>query len=201
MTRWITRLMYAGTALLLWAALVYLVFWDDVGTRAVLDARAVLACVLLFAAPAATFIPLARWVSAPLYEVEGIAGWGFLGFMLAFVAPAEPLSLGQFVAFLIALTIALASAASMLAYLIGLRVLRASRRRHDFLRARRQGYLSAFFVVSLVVLGSVGTLTPTSAAMMLVIVVLVEMLALVHSGRGLLRAGIGPRRAGGSSPR
>lgn len=194
MPRLVTQLLYVCTALMLWVALGYLVFWDDVGRRELLETRTILAFVLLLAAPAATFVPLSRWVAAPLYDVEGIAGWSFLGFMLAFAAPDDPLSLGQFVAFLISLTIAVASAASMIAYLVGLRVVRDSQRRRDFLRARRQGYLASFFIVSIIVLGSIETLTVTSAAMMLVIVVLAEMLALARTGKGLLRAGIGPRR-------
>jgi hypothetical protein len=47
----------------------------------------------------------------------------------------------------------------------------------------------------MIVLWSVGTLTVTSATMMLVIVCLLEMLALAHTGRNLLRIGIGPRSA------
>ncbi|HUG17087.1 MAG TPA: hypothetical protein VMM78_18925 [Thermomicrobiales bacterium] len=185
----------------MWAALAYLVFWDDVGRRGVLDPRTMIAFALLLGAPAATFIPLSRWASAPLYDIEGIAGWGSLGFMLAFVEPRDPLSLGQFVAFLIALTVALATAASMIAYLVGLRVVRTAARRRDFLRARRQGYIAAFYVVSITVLSSVGTLTLISAAMMLVLVILVELLALAHTSRNLLRAGVGPRRAGGAGSR
>lgn len=195
----VTQIIYVCTAILLWISLAYLVVIDDAGQRALLDARAILCVVLLIAAPAATFIPLARWVGAPLYDVEGIVGWVGLGFMLAFVIPAHPIGLGQFIAFLVTLTIALASGASMLAYLIGLRVLRDSPRRFEFLRARRQGYLVSFATVSMIVLSSVGTLTAMSAAMMLVIVVLVEMLALAHTSRNLLRLGIGPRAA--SSPR
>jgi hypothetical protein len=201
MVRWITQLICVGTVLLLWAALLYLVFWDDVGHRSMLDVRTVIAIALLVGAPAATFIPLQRWVGAPLYDIEGSVGWAALGFMLAFVTPSSPLSLGQFVAFLITLTIAIASAASMVAYLIGLRVLRDRASRRDFLRARRQGYLTAFYIVSAVALWSIGTLTITSAAMMLVIVVLVEMLALAHASRNLLSRGIGPRRAAGSRSR
>lgn len=197
----ISQALYACTAVLLWVLLAYLLFVDDVGSRAVLDIRTIIAVALLVGAPAATCIPLARWVRAPLYEAEGIIGWAVLGVMLTFVTPSNPVSLGEFVAFLVTLTIAIASVASMLAYLVGLRVLRGSPRRHDFLRARRQGYLAAFGIVSMIVLSSVGTLTLTSTAMMLVIIVLVELLALAHTSRNLLRIGLGPRRVDGARSR
>lgn len=163
---------------LMWLTLGRLVVVSDAGADGMLSASAVLAYLLLFAAPAATFVPLRAWTGIPLYDVEGIAGWSTLGFILTFLRPGSPPSMGEFLFFILALTVALASIGTLVSYLVGLRIYRGDQRRHDAVRARRQGYLAATFVVALLVLHGVGTLSPTSGLLLLVLVVLAELFAL-----------------------
>jgi hypothetical protein len=122
---------------------------------------------------------------APLYDIEGIAGWGMFGFTLAFVSPSSPPTLGQFLFFLLPLTVALATVFTFIAWLVGLHVLRAASPsvRRDTVRARREGYLVAFAMVAMMLLHSVGTLTITSVALLLVVVILSESLALTGGFR------------------
>lgn len=166
---------------LMWLTLGRLVVVSDVGAEGLLSGTAALAYLLLFAAPAATFVPLRAWTRIPLYDLEGIAGWSTLGFILTFLRPASPPTMGQFLFFILALIVALATVGTLVSYLVGLRLYRHDRRRHDVVRARRQGYLAATFLVALLILHGIGTLTPTSGTLLLVLVVLAELFALSRS--------------------
>ena len=165
-------------ALLSWLMLGQLILVEDVGSREPFDPRRLLLYVLLLAAPMLTFVPLARWARAPFYDLEAVAGWGTLGFVVAVVTPAEPPTLAQFLAFLLPLTVALATLATLGSYLVGLRIYRNNPRRHDFVRARRQGYLVALVLVACMLLFSIGTLSPISAVLLLIVAVLAEMFSL-----------------------
>ncbi len=162
---------------LMWLTLGRLVV-SGVGAGSMLSGEAVITLLLLFAAPAATFVPLRRWTRIPLYDLEGIAGWSTLGFILTFLRPNSPPSLGQFLFFILALTVAMATLCTLGSYLVGLRLYQHDGRRYDLVRARRQGYLAATFVVALLVLHGIGTLTPTSGTLLLVLVVLAELFSL-----------------------
>lgn len=168
-----------------WAMLVQLVLVDDVGARSGFDLWRLMFYLVLLAAPVLTFVPLARWAGAPFFDVEAVAGWVTLGFVVAFVEPADPPSLAQFLLFVIPLTVALATLATLASFLVGLRVYRNDHRRYDFVRARRQGYLSAIILVSSMLLFSIGTLSPTSAVLLLLIAGLAEMFAMSRDSRRL----------------
>jgi hypothetical protein len=165
-------------ALLSWLALGQLILVEDVGSQAPFDPRRLLLYLLLLAAPVLTFVPLARWARAPFYDLEAVAGWGSLGFVVAVITPADPPTLAQFLSFLLPLTMALATLATLGSYLVGLRIYRNDPRRYDFVRARRQGYLVALVLVASMLLFSIGTLSPTSAVLLLVVAVLAEMFSL-----------------------
>ena len=165
-------------ALLSWVMLGQLIFVEDVGSSPAFGPWRLLFYTLLLAAPVLTFVPLARWARAPFYDVEATTGWATLGFVVAIVSPADPPTLAQFLLFLLPLTVALATVATLGSYLVGLRVYRGNPRKHDFVRARRQGYLVALMLVASMLLFSVGTLSSTSAVLLLVIAVLAEMFAL-----------------------
>lgn len=185
---------WAGLTLALWLALVRMVFVVDTGSRPALSWPGVTTFALLLLAPAVAIMPLARWSRIPLLDVEAVAGWATFGFVLTFLRPSDPPTLGQFLVFLLPLTVALASVGTLASFAVGLRVYRDDPRCHDVVRARRQGYLGAFFTVALVLLHSVGTLTPTSGAFLLVIVALAEMFwlargnARAHSARAVARS-------------
>lgn len=171
---------FSALALLSWGLLGWLVFAADAGSAPALAPRALAAGALLFIAPATTFMPLARLFRAPLYDMEAIAGWASFGFVLTFLAPRQAPSLAEFLIFLLPLTVALASVGTLGAYLIGLRVFRNDPRRYDFVRARRQGYLAALFLVALALLHGIGVLTAANGVLLLVICVLVEALTLAR---------------------
>lgn len=166
---------------LMWLTLGRLVVVSDAGAGGMLTGEAILTYLLLFAAPAATFVPLRSWTGIPLYDLEGIAGWSTLGFILTFLRPSSPPSMGQFLLFILALTVALATICTLGSHLVGLRLYRHDRRRYDVVRARRQGYLAAMFGVALLVLHGIGTLTPISGTLLLVLVMLAELFALSRS--------------------
>jgi hypothetical protein len=153
---------------------------------------------LLFAAPALTFIPIARWTGIPLYDLEAVAAWSTFGFTLTFLRPADPPSMGQFLLFVVPMTVSLATIGTLVAYLVGLRIYGMSSGRADAVRSRRQGYLGAIYLVALMVLHSIGTLTPTSGTLLLVIVVLGEMFCLTRGRtRPAARRSAGQVRWGG----
>lgn len=174
-------------ALLSWMMLGQLILIEDVGARSTFDPWRLVLYLLLLAAPVLTFVPLARWARAPIYDLEATAGWAGLGFVIAIVTPADPPTLAQFLLFLLPLTVALATLATMASYLVGLRVYRGDPRRHDFVRARRQGYLAAFVLVAGMLLFSIGTLSPTSVVLLLLVAVLAEMFALNRDSQRMQR--------------
>ncbi|MEX2314783.1 MAG: hypothetical protein WD628_03630, partial [Thermomicrobiales bacterium] len=124
---------------------------------------------------------------APLYDIEAIAGWAMLGFVVAIVPPANPPTLGQFLLLLLPLTVALATMSTLGSYLMGLRVYRGDPRRHDIVRARRQGYLATIVLIANMLLFSINALSPTSAVLLVVIAVLVEVFALTRDNQRIGR--------------
>jgi hypothetical protein len=173
-------------ALLCWLMLGQLLFVERLDRLPVLSGWRMLFYLLVFLAPLLTFVPIARWMRAPFFDVEAVAGWATLGLVLGLVTPADPPSLAQFLVFLLPLTVALATLGTLASYLAGLRVYRNDPRRYDIVRARRQGYLMAMLAVAGMLLFSVGTLSPSSAALLVLVGVLAEMFAL---SRDAQRAG------------
>jgi hypothetical protein len=185
-------------ALSAWMLLAYMVFGANVGAAPLASPRGLASCALLCIAPGVTFVPLARWLRAPLYDVEALVGWATFGFVFVFLAPRSTPSLGEFLVFLLPLTIALGTCCTLAAYLVGLRVYRGSPLRHDFVRARRQGYLAAICLEALALLRGIGVLTPAGAGLLVVICVLAEALLLTRwQSRTLRSAGALRRNASG----
>ncbi len=172
----------ALAALLSWLMLRQLII-DDVGGRSAFDPLRLVFYLLLIAAPMLTFVPISNWLRAPLFEVESVASWATLGFVVAVVTPNNPPSLGQFLVLLLPLTVALATVMTLVSFLAGLRVYRGDPRRYDIIRARRQGYLASFMIIASMLLYSIGTLSPTSATMLLGIAILAEMFSLTRDGQ------------------
>lgn len=173
-------------ALLSWLMLGQLILIEDVGSRSTFDPWRVLMYVLLLTAPILTFVPIARWANAPFFEIEATLGWASLGFVVAVIQPANPPTLAQFLLFLLPLTVALASLTTVASYLVGLRVYRGDPRARDVVRARRQGYLAALSLIACMLLYSVGTFSPTSAVLVLIVAILTEMFALNRDGQRVL---------------
>lgn len=161
-----------------WLVLGWLVFVRNVGELPATEPLVLLAGGLLVAAPALTFVPLARALGAPLYDIEGIAGWATFGFVITFMSPGESLSRGEFLIFLLPLTVAIASVATLIAHAFDRRIHRNAPYRQSFLRARRQGYLAALVVVALFLLHGIQVLSPVSGMLLLVVAILCEVIML-----------------------
>ncbi|MBA2453060.1 MAG: hypothetical protein H0V47_07805 [Chloroflexia bacterium] len=178
MQRILRILFIIGAAANAWLALAYLIFVVDAGSRPMFDLRVMATCVLLLVAPGLVFIPLARALKVSIYEIEGIGGWAVFGFVLTFVTPSDVLSRSEFLIFLLPLTVVIATIATPIAYAFGLRVYRDDPRRHDFLRARRQGYLVALVLVALFLLNSIQVLSAVNGVLLVVIAILCEVFML-----------------------
>ena len=165
-------------ALFSWLLLWQLLVVERVDQQAAFSLWRLLFYVLIVLAPLLTFVPIARWARAPFYDVEAVIGWASFGLVIGVMSPADPPTLLQFLLFLLPLTIAIATLGTLVSYLIGLRVYRNDPRRHDFVRARRQGYIAAMALVAGMLLFSVGTLSPTSAVLLVLVAVLAEMFSL-----------------------
>lgn len=161
-----------------WIALGYFIFVRDVGSLPAGDVRVIATCALLLIAPGLTFIPIARALAAPLYEIEGIVGWATFGFVVTFVAPGETLSRAEFLVFLLPLTVVVATVATLIAYAFGYRIYRSTPWQRDFLRARRQGYLVGLVSVGMFLLNAIEVLTLVTGLLLVLIAVLCEVLML-----------------------
>lgn len=170
--------LFGLVAPLAWLTLGWLLFVRNVGDLPATDPLVILAGGLLVAAPALTFVPLARVLHAPLYDVEGIVGWSTFGFVITFLSPGETLSRGEFLIFLLPLTVAIASVATLVAHAFDRRIHRGAPHRQSFLRARRQGYLAALVVVALFLLNGIQVLSPVSGLLLLVVAILCEVVML-----------------------
>ncbi len=165
---------WAGIVALAWLLLVRTIVSSGTGSEA--SGWSVMwASLLLLLTPLVTFVPIARWSRISLFDIEAVAGWATFGFTITFLRPSDPPTLAQFLVFLLPLTVSLATLGTLVSYAAGFRIYRDDPRRFDVVRARRQGYLGAFFVVALLLMHGIGTLTPTSGMFLLVIVSLAEM--------------------------
>ena len=178
MHRVLKTALVACAALNAWIALALLIFDQNVGALPFVNVKVLAACALLLIAPALTFIPLARALRAPLYEVEGIAGWATFGFVFTFVTPDESLSRTEFLMFLLPLVVVIATVATLVAYAFGVRVYRGTPLQRDFLRARRQGYIVGLVAVALFLLHGIQVLNLMTGALLVVIAMLCEMVML-----------------------
>lgn len=173
-------ILWIGLCVNLWLTLGYFVFAQNVGDQSLASPAALLTCALWILAPGLTFIPVATYLRARLYDLEATIGWATLGFVLTFIPPSEPLSRGQFLAILLPLTVAIASLTTLVAYATIRRLAGGLPHPGQFLQARREGYLAAVALVALLLLHSVGVLTPFNGALTITIAVLVEALALAR---------------------
>lgn len=181
MQRTLRIALLAGAALNAWMVVIY-----SLGTlpRGGFEPvwQSGVALLAFVAAPALTFIPLGRIMHARLYGAEAVGGWATLLFVLAFVAPGDVLSLGEFLAVTTPLTVALAAVVTPFAFLcLRSRVTRRSRETCALI-ARRQGYFAALGGVSMLLLAGIGVLTIYNASLIVVIIGVAEFLLLDRAG-------------------
>jgi hypothetical protein len=174
-------LLWAALCLNLWLLLIHLVVNRDAGSRPLISVEGLLTCALLVLAPALVFLPVASALPAPFFEVEATLGWGTLGFVAVFFPPSEPLTRGQFMVFLLPLTVALASLTTLIAYAFVRRLRGGRSTPGQFLQARRIGYLAALALVALALLSAFDVLTPFNGALIIAVAVLAESLAVASA--------------------
>jgi len=129
-------------------------------------------------APAVTFIPISRALRIPLYDLEAMVAWSTLAFVVAFVEPGTQPSLPIVLVFLVPLTMAIATIFTLISAAIGFRLLTRRSQRYDFVRARREGYLAAMFMVGCLLLALLDVLSWVNAALLALIVMLLEVFLL-----------------------
>lgn len=183
LSRALTRMCWMIALVIAWSIVYYLVFIRNVGTvEAFWAPWRVIAYLAFIAAPATTFMPIAHRLRLPLYDLEAIIGWSTLAFVLTFVDPRTQPTLPMLLALLVSLVISLATILSLLSYATGLRLFARRSQRYDFVRARREGYLGAIFIVGLLLLSFLNVLAPTNAALLALIVLLIEIFLLSRGG-------------------
>ncbi|MBX6341842.1 MAG: hypothetical protein IRY97_05240, partial [Thermomicrobiaceae bacterium] len=169
----------AIAAIAAWGLVYELIVVEDVGAIGDFWApRRLLAYAAFILAPLLTFLPIGRAMRIPLYDLEAIVAWSTLAFIVTFIDPGDRPPLAALLLFLVTLMMALATIFTLLSYAVGLRLLTRRSQRYDFVRARREGYLLAMFVVGCLLLSSLDVLTYVNAGLLGLIVLLLEVFLL-----------------------
>lgn len=162
-----------------WLVVYYLIVVRDVGSIGYFWANErLIAYGAFILAPAVTFMPIAHKLRIPLYDLEAIIAWSTLAFVFTFIDPHERPSMLELLLFLVSLVMSLATIFTLLSYATGLRLFARRALRYDFVRARREGYLGAIFCVGILLLSILNVLSVVSAALMGLIVLLLEIFLL-----------------------
>lgn len=175
---------FGWTALILaaslaWAGVYLLIVTYDVGRlNEFLHQDRVLAYGAFILAPLLTFMPIGRVLRIPLYELEAVVAWSTLLFTLTFIEPGTYPPLPVLLLFLVSLMMSLATIFTLFSYAVGYRLLTRRSQRYDFLRARREGYLISMFLVGVLLLHMLEVLTIINAALLGLIIVLLEIFLL-----------------------
>ena len=162
-----------------WVGVWSLIVKVDIGSEPEFFApMRILAYAVFVLAPLLTFLPVARLLSIPLYDLEAVTAWSTLLFVITFINPGEYPSLPVLLIFLVSLMMALATIFTLVSYAVGYRLLTRRSQRYDFLRARREGYLVSMFLVGLLLLHLLEVLTIVNGALLALIVILLEIFLL-----------------------
>jgi hypothetical protein len=175
---------FAVLAGLSWAGTLALLLWGDLAVFGPPFAPTRLlfyACVLL--AGGLTFVPLQWLLRLPGLAFKGVLGCGLLCYILAFVPPPSGPAFwlpDTPVYLLLALaTLAFVSAVTLpVIFTIGRLVFRQRARQYDLRRARRQANGAGALAALCVLLAGLRVLTPLSAALLIGILVVLELLFL-----------------------
>ena len=138
----------------------------------------ILAYLVFVAAPLLTFTPIARVLQIPLYDLEAVTAWSTLLFMITFIDPGGYPPFPILLTVLIALMMSLATIFTLVSYAVGYRLLTRRSQKYDFLRARREGYLAAMFLVGVLLLHLLEVLTAVNGALLALIIILLEVFLL-----------------------
>jgi hypothetical protein len=185
LARIIARCSWLIASVIFWVIVYDLIVVRDVGSLRDFWAPARVGSYVVFIlAPAVTFIPIAHTLHIPLYDLEAIAGWSTLAFTVAYIDPGTHPPLPSLLLLLVSLTIALATICTLVSYAVGLRLFARRSERYDFVRARRDGYLMSMFLVGLLLLAMLNVLSVVNAALLGLILLLLELFLLSRGTAG-----------------
>lgn len=177
-------------AIVAWVSVWVLIVPVDVGSVSDFFAPIRIVAYLTFiAAPLLTFTPIARMLQIPLYDLEAVTAWSTLLFMITFINPGSHPPFPILLTVLIALMMSLATIFTLVSYAVGYRLLTRRSQKYDFLRARREGYLAAMFLVGILLLHLLEVLTAVNGALLALIIILLEVFLL---SRGSSTSGKSP---------
>ncbi len=184
MSRALTRVCWILASAVAWLVVYDLVVVRNVGARTDFwSAERLVAYTAFVMAPAITFMPIAHKLRIPLYDLEAIIAWSTLAFVLTFVDPRNNPPMSMLLVLLVSLVMSLATILTLISYATGLRLFARRSQRYDFVRARREGYLGSIFCVGLLLLSFLNVLSVVSAALMGLIVALLEIFLLSRGGQ------------------
>lgn len=183
-SRAMTRMCWLLASAVSWLVVYDLIVVRDAGSRVDFwSAERLVAYGAFVLAPAITFMPIAHKLRIPLYDLEAIIAWSTLAFVFTFVDPRNNPPMSMLLIFLVSLVMSLATILTLLSYATGLRLFARRSHRYDFVRARREGYLGSIFCVGLLLLSILNVLSIISAALMGLIVLLLEVFLLSRGGQ------------------
>ncbi len=184
MSRALTRVCWILASVVAWLVVYDLIVVRDVGSGTDFWSPERLVAYSAFVmAPAITFMPIAHKLRIPLYDLEAIIAWSTLAFVLTFVDPSDSPPMYMLLVLLVSLVMSLATILTLISYATGLRLFARRSQRYDFVRARREGYLGSIFCVGLLLLSFLNVLSLVSAALMGLIVLLLEIFLLSRGGQ------------------
>lgn len=182
MTRGGRLLLVIAACIVAWLLVYDLIVVRNVGAiRSFWAPERLLAYVAFILAPGLTFTPISRALRIPLYDLEAIVAWSTLTFVITFFNPGSQPPLPLLLVFLVSLTMSLATVFTLLSYAVGFRLLRRRSKRYDFIRARREGYLAAMLIVGSLLLSLLHVFSTVNAALLALIVLLVEVFLLART--------------------
>lgn len=175
----------AVTAGICWASWVYFLFIFDIGSTPSGDPWRIVYYVLIFLAPAITFVPLSLHLRWYFFGPYAVLGWASFGYILAFVPPPVRVLSGDRSPltawfFFLDLLVVWSTVLAPLAHAIGVRLFTSRTHQRDLLRAWREAGLLSVYLVGLAIGRSLGLLTWPIALLSLLLLTLVEALFLAR---------------------
>jgi hypothetical protein len=172
--------MAAGTA---WASLVGLIFVFGVDRYAFWFPGRVLSYVLLFIAPALTFIPIGNRLNSWFYGLFSVISWAVFAFTWFFVSPSPEMRENALPLILLlgGLFGVVISVFLPVFYFVGAKLDNNRHTRYNIGRALRQAFFLAAYFNLVAILRIFGVSNPIYEVGILLIVIVLELLILFRS--------------------
>lgn len=180
--------LHGAIAGLCWALFFYLLFGlyfsfgFDLTSGSVLSPLRLLTYVLLIAAPALTFFPVARLLDLGGFALFGTLSWAAFAYVAVFVnpVPGGQVNHAAYLVFLVLFFAALISLFLPISYAAGFRLFSLRIHKHDLTRAWRESSMMAVFGVACLILQAIDMLSPVNAVLLLLIIALTELFFLAR---------------------